>query len=101
MGTEGLSKIVGMGDVCLETNLDCKLLLKDVRHVLEIRLNLISTRKLDAECYNNKFGDGKKKLIKGSLVAAKCKKIRTLYSMKGKICKDVVNALEDDTSTEL
>ena len=41
MGDEGLSKIVGMGDVLLETNVGCKLLLKDVRHVPNIRLNLI------------------------------------------------------------
>ena len=31
MGNEGLSKIIGMGNVCLETNLGCKLLLKGVR----------------------------------------------------------------------
>ena len=101
MGNEGLSKIIGMSDVCLETNLGCKLLLKDVRHVPDIRLNLISTGKLDDEGYNNKFGDGIWKLTKGSLVVAKCKKTHTLYSMQGKICKGVVNALQDDTSTEL
>ncbi|KAF5932870.1 hypothetical protein HYC85_029041 [Camellia sinensis] len=100
-GEHSLSKIIGMGDVCLETNLGCKLLLKDVRHVPDIRLNLISTGKLDDEGFNNKFGNGILKLTKGSLVVAKCKKTHTLYSMQGKICKSVVNALEDDTSTEL
>ena len=36
MGNEGLSKIIGMGDICLKTNLGCKLVLKDVKHVLDI-----------------------------------------------------------------
>ena len=82
MGNEGLSKIIGMGDVFLETNLGYKLLLKDVRYVPDICLNLISTRKLDDEGFNNKFGDGIWKLTKGSLVVAKCKKTHTLYSMQ-------------------
>ena len=45
MGNEDVSNIVGMGDICLETNIGCKLLLRDVRHVPDIRLNLISTGK--------------------------------------------------------
>jgi transposase InsO family protein len=101
MGNEGVSKIVGMGNVCLETSVGCKLVLKDVRHVPDIRLNLISTGKLDDEGYKNHFGDGKWKLIKGSLVVAKGNKTCSLYTMKGKISKEFVNALDDDSSTEL
>ena len=41
MGNSSHSKIVGMGDVCFETNRGCKLTLKDVRHVLDFRLNLM------------------------------------------------------------
>ena len=44
MGNENVSKIVGMGDICLETNIGCKLLLSNVRHVPDIRLNLISAK---------------------------------------------------------
>ena len=47
MGNEDVSKIVGMGDIFLETNIGFKLLLRDVRHVPDIRLNLFSARKLD------------------------------------------------------
>ena len=71
MGNEDMSKIVGMGDICLETNIGCKLLLRDVRHVPDIRLNLIFAGKLDDEGYNNNFSDGKWKLSKGSLVVEK------------------------------
>ncbi|RVW14266.1 Retrovirus-related Pol polyprotein from transposon TNT 1-94 [Vitis vinifera] len=101
MGNEDVSKIVGMGDICLETNTGCKLLLRDVRHVPDIRLNLISTGKLDDEGYNNNFSDGKWKLSKGSLVVAKGKKTCSLYTVQAKICKCVVNTLENDSSTDL
>ena len=39
MRNEGASKIVCIRDICLETNICCKLLLKYVRHVPNICLN--------------------------------------------------------------
>ena len=39
MGNSCVSKIVGIGDICLETIIRNKLVLKDVRHVSDIRLN--------------------------------------------------------------
>ena len=101
MGNEGLSKIIGIGDICLETSLGCKLLLKNVRHVPDIRLNLISTGMLDDEGYNNHFGDGKWKLTKGSLVVAKGTKASSLYFTQGKIGYGIVNSVDDDFFTEL
>ena len=53
MGNEGVSKIVGIKEICLETIIGCKLLLKDAKHVYDIRLNLISTGKLDDDGYTN------------------------------------------------
>ncbi|KAJ7005746.1 hypothetical protein NC653_005156 [Populus alba x Populus x berolinensis] len=43
MGNQGIASVVGIGDIWLETNTGCKLLLKDVRHVPDMRLHLIST----------------------------------------------------------
>ena len=43
------SKIVGIGDVCFETNMGCKLTLKNVRHVPDLRLNLMSSFFLDQQ----------------------------------------------------
>ena len=71
MGNSDTSKIVGTGDICLETNLGSKLILKDVRHVQNIHLNLISTGRLDDEGFTNYFGESKWKLTKGSLVIAR------------------------------
>jgi len=47
------------GDVMLTSNTGCKIVLKDVRHVPEIRLNLISTGKLDDAGLDSHFGGGK------------------------------------------
>ena len=55
---------MGIGDVFLETSIGNKLVLKDVRHVPDIRLNLISTGKLDDEGFTNSFGESKWKLTK-------------------------------------
>ena len=53
IGNEGASKIEGTGDSCLETSIGCKLLLKDVRHVSNIHLNLTFTGKFDDDSYTN------------------------------------------------
>ena len=57
MKNDGLSKIVDMGDVYLKTMQGNRLVLKDVRHVPDIRLNLIFIEKLNDEGYNNSFGN--------------------------------------------
>ena len=56
MGNDAVANIIGMGDVCLETNTGCRLLLRNVRHVPDIRLHLISACVLDDESYSSHFG---------------------------------------------
>lgn len=50
-------KIVGMSDISIETNVRYRLVFKDVSHVLDLCLNLISVRKLDEKSYNNHLGN--------------------------------------------
>ncbi|KAG6385427.1 hypothetical protein SASPL_154262 [Salvia splendens] len=71
MANHGVIEVAGIGDIHLPTDTRCKLILRDVRHVPDIRLSIISTGKLDDDGYINHFGEGKWKLIKGSLIAAK------------------------------
>ena len=59
MGNENFLKISSIGDVCLETENGTQLVLKDVRHIPDMRLNLISTSRLDGEGFCNAFFDGK------------------------------------------
>ena len=79
MGNDGLSKVVGTGTVCLEIGNGMKLVLKDVRHVPDIRFHLISVGRLDDDGYSNSFSNSKWKLTKGSLVVARGKKSPNLY----------------------
>uniref|UniRef100_A0A0D3A3T3 Uncharacterized protein n=1 Tax=Brassica oleracea var. oleracea TaxID=109376 RepID=A0A0D3A3T3_BRAOL len=70
--------------------------LKDVRHVSDIRLNLISTGKLDDAGLDSHFGSGKWKLTKGSLIMARGRKKGSLYVTQAKLCKEEVNVASDD-----
>ena len=59
MGNDSYANIVGIGDICVRANTRYILILKDVRHVPDIHLNLISTHVLNKEGYGNYFCDGK------------------------------------------
>jgi hypothetical protein len=57
--------------------------LKEVKHVPYLRKNMISIGKLASECCISIFTDKTWKVIKGSLVIAKGKKVGTLYLCTG------------------
>ncbi|CAN0846993.1 hypothetical protein LINGRAHAP2_LOCUS4749 [Linum grandiflorum] len=58
LGNDNLSKVVGKGDVYLETMDGVRLLLRDVRHVPDMRLNLIFVDKHHGEGYCHNFNNG-------------------------------------------
>ncbi|KAK2456997.1 putative mitochondrial protein [Trifolium repens] len=66
----------------------------------DMRLNLISTGKLDDAGMINQFGVGRWKLSKGSMIIARGKKEGSLYIMQGKINTRETN-VSQDTSKEL
>ncbi|WVZ20353.1 hypothetical protein V8G54_007675 [Vigna mungo] len=74
-----------------------KLVLKEVRHVPEMRLNLISVGKLDDAGMNNQFSDGRWKLCRGSMIVARGKKEGSLYCMQGKIYKGETNVAQEES----
>ena len=41
MGNDGMSKVIGVADVCLQTNMGMQLLLRGVKHALNVHFNLI------------------------------------------------------------
>ncbi|RDY10772.1 hypothetical protein CR513_04649, partial [Mucuna pruriens] len=65
MGNDGVTKVIGVGNVCLHTNMGVQLWLKGVKHALDVRFNLIFVHMLDGGGYDNHFGYGKWKLTKG------------------------------------
>ncbi|GJV14657.1 putative RNA-directed DNA polymerase [Tanacetum coccineum] len=51
MGNTGLSRIAGIGDICLKFDTGMELVLHNVKHVPDMRLNIISTVFLDDDWY--------------------------------------------------
>ena len=72
-------------------------MLKGVRHVPDLRLNLMSGIALDKEGFQNYFGNGRWKLSKGTMVVARGEVCRTLYKTLGKICKNGLNIVADSS----
>ncbi|CAH9075454.1 unnamed protein product [Cuscuta epithymum] len=101
MGNNGLSKIVGIGDICLKFDTGIELVLHNVKHVPDMRLNLISAGLLDDDGYSNNFGNGIWKLTRGSLIVARGKRCSKLYMTHPKIFKDRVNAVVNTDMTDL
>ncbi|KAK8530739.1 hypothetical protein V6N12_013241 [Hibiscus sabdariffa] len=98
MVSDGLVSVTSIGDVSLVSNDSTKLILKDVRHAPDIRLNLISAGRLDDEGFCNTFCDGQWTLTKGSLVVARGKKISNLYLMQASTSRDTVIVTMNDSS---
>ena len=49
MGNKGTADSVGIGDVKIKTNLSYEMMLKDVRQIADLILNLLSFERLDNE----------------------------------------------------
>ena len=98
MGNDVVSKVIGVGDVCLQTNMGIQLLLRGVKHAPDVRFNLISVQVLDDAGYDNHFSSGKWKLTKGNLVVAKGQKSSKLYWTKALVASDSVNAMDIEAS---
>ncbi|GKF53280.1 retrovirus-related pol polyprotein from transposon TNT 1-94 [Tanacetum coccineum] len=101
MGNTGLSRIVGIGDICLKFDTWMELVLHNVKHVSDMRLNIISTGLLDEDGYHNSSGNGLWKMTLGSLIVARGKRESKLYMTHPKISKSIVNAINNDDMTEL
>ena len=100
LANHGVTEVVGIGNVILVSNMGCKLILRDARHVLNIPLNTISVCRLDDEGYANYFGEGKWKVTKGSLVIEKCLKQNSLYLMHAMVSSGEVNVADKDVSID-
>ncbi|XP_048323873.2 retrovirus-related Pol polyprotein from transposon TNT 1-94 [Ziziphus jujuba] len=101
MGNSSFAKIMGTGDIQIKTNVGCTITLKDVRHVPDLRLNLLSGVALDKQGYDNYFSKGTWKMTKGAIVVARGHICGTLYKTHVKICADSLNIAEGEASQNL
>ena len=101
MGNKSVSQITRIGDICIQTSKGCTLTLKDVRHIPDLRLNLISVHMVDKDGYNHFINCGNWKLTKGSLVVARGRLCCSLYKTEAKMCGGQLIVVDDDTSLYL
>ena len=94
MRNNGISKIMGIGDICLEASIGNKLVLKDVSTCSRYSSQLDTHMQTYDEGFTDSFGESKRKLTKGSLVVARGKKQNTLYVMEAKLHKGDINAAQ-------
>jgi GAG-pre-integrase domain len=92
---------MGIDDICLQTDMGCRLILKDVRHIPDLRLNLISGDALDKDGFKYYLGGGEWKLSKGSMVVARGKSWNSLYRTHAKVLKNGLNAVQAGSSVNL
>ncbi|CAH9062481.1 unnamed protein product [Cuscuta epithymum] len=97
MGNSSSSEIAGIGDVQIKTSSGSTITLKDVRHVPDLRLNLLSVVCLDEQGYENHFNRGTWKMSKGVLTIARGHVCGTLYKTHLRICTDSLNIAEEIT----
>lgn len=95
MGNSNSFGISGIGDIQIKTCTGSTITLKDVRHVPDLRLNLLSVVSLDKQEYENHFSKGTWKLSKGVLTIARGHVCGTLYKTHLKICTDSLNIAEE------
>ena len=81
----------------MTTSTECRLLLRDVHHLPEVRLNMMSACRLDDEGYEGSIWNGTMNFYKVSLILARARKINRLYLMHGRICQEKVNVAADNT----
>ena len=73
---------------------------KDVRHIQDLRLNLISVHMLDKDGYNHFIRSGNQKVTNGSLVVARSRLCCSMYKTQVKVCGGQLNVVDDDTSLD-
>ena len=91
--------VVGMGDVWILLPNGSVWLLEKVRHIPDLRRNLISIGQLDDEGHAILFVSGTWKITKGARVLACGKKTDTLYMTSSP--KDTITVVDASTDTSL
>ena len=81
-----VTDIVGIGDICIQTNVGYIVILNNVRHIVNLLWNLISMSDLDKDNYKHRLSNGIWKLITGSLLVVKDELCCTLFKIQVNLC---------------
>ena len=85
--------------MCIETNVGSTMMLKDVQHVPDLRMNVFSTLAMDRVGYCNYLGNGRWKLTKGPLVVTRGHACCGLYRTHVKTYKKKFNEIKNFEKT--
>jgi hypothetical protein len=98
MGNGISYKVVGIGSIRIKMFDGTVKILTDVRHVHELRKNLISLGVLDTRGYKSIVKGGFMKVYKGILLVFKAKKIGNMFLLEGKIESDHARTVSENES---
>ena len=101
MGNDVTCNIVGIGSIQLQMFDGTTKILTDVRHVPDLRKNLISLGALDSNGYKTVIQGGVMKIYKGILLVMKAKKVGNLFQLEGGIRSDFVSTVSEHESSSI
>ena len=101
MGNDVTCNIVGIGSIQLQMFDGTTKLLTDVRHVPDLRKNLISLGALDTNGYKTVVQGGVMKIYKGILLVMKAKKVGNLFQLEGRTGSDYVSTVSEHDSSSI
>ncbi|KAL5563946.1 hypothetical protein UlMin_033693 [Ulmus minor] len=87
MGNDAICKVIGIGTVKIKMHDGLVRTLGNVRHIPELKKNLISLGTLDSLGYGFSAKGGLLKVCKGSLIVMKGEKAGNLYRLLGELFK--------------
>ncbi|KAG6424147.1 hypothetical protein SASPL_114560 [Salvia splendens] len=93
-------KVVGIGSIRIRTHDRVLCTLNDVRHVPQMKKNLISLSTFDSKGFSFKGEDGVMHIMKGSKVVLTALKRGTLYILKGSIVTGSADTASSEIPTE-
>jgi hypothetical protein len=96
MGNNVACKIVGIGAVRIRMHDRTVKTLKNVRHVPDLKINLISLGTLDSLGYKYSGGGGVIRVSEGSLIVMEGNKIDGLYFLQGSMVTDLADVSSSD-----
>ena len=98
MGNDISCKVVGIGSIQIKMFDGTVKILIDVRHVPELRKNLIYLGVLNTGGYKSIVQGGVMKVYKGILLVMKAKKVGNLFMLEGRIESDHATVVSENDS---
>jgi hypothetical protein len=98
MGNDISCKVVGIGSIRIKMFDGTVKILTDVRHVPELRKNLISLGVLDTGGYKSIVQGGVMKVYKGILLVMKAKKVGNMFLLEGRTESDHATTISENDS---